>query len=420
MNKTWRVVIATAVALALLAGGFGGGFVVGSIYAAQDTPSFVSTPLPSGHPPVLDNQETGQPPAAADDMDALFAPFWEAWDLLHQYYVDQPLDDVTLMRGAIRGMMESLGDPHTGYMDPIEYEDATTQLSGEYEGIGAWVDTSGDYLTIVTPMKGSPAEQAGLKPGDMIIAIDGEDMTGVPPETARQKVLGPAGTEVVLTVLREGQEEPLEITVTRAKITVPSVEYEMLPEGIAYVRLNTFGDTTGAELRAALDELLAQNPKGVILDLRNNGGGYLTTAVDVASQFLSSGVVLYEQYGDGSRDVYKVRRGGLATDLPLVVLVNEGTASASEIVAGAIQDYERGTLVGVVTYGKGSVQNWIPLENDGAVRITVARWLTPNERTIDRQGLTPDVIVEITEDDYANDRDPQLDKAIEILLQTQP
>ncbi len=417
MSKTWRIIIAATLAVALLAGGFGSGFLAGSLYAGYSGKNTPEIPPPAVTAPAANanNQET---PAPAD-TEALFAPFWEAWDLLHAYYVDQPLDDVALMRGAIRGMMESLGDPHTSYMDPVEYEDATTQLSGEYEGIGAWVDTSGDYLTIVTPMKGSPAERAGLKPGDQIIAIDGEDMTGISPENARQRVLGPAGTQVRLTILREGEEAPLEITVTRARITVPSVESEMLPEGIAYIRLNTFGDTTSAELRNQLKALLAQNPQGIILDLRNNGGGYLTTAVDVASQFIAEGVVLYEQYGDGSRDKYTANGKGLATDIPLVVLVNEGTASASEIVAGAIQDYNRGLLVGTVTYGKGSVQNWIPLAGDGAVRITIARWLTPNERTIDRQGLTPDVIVEMTVEDFENDRDPQLDKAIE-LLQTQP
>jgi carboxyl-terminal processing protease len=245
-------------------------------------------------------------------------------------------------------------------------------------------------------------------------------MSNISPESARQKVLGPAGTDVVLTIRREGVDEPFDVTVTRGKITVPSVESEMLENNIAYIRLNTFGENTASELRAQLKDLLDQNPRGIILDLRNNGGGYLITAVDVASQFLSDGVVLYEQYGDGSRDEYRVKKGGLATDLPLVVLVNEGTASASEIVSGAIQDYGRGQLVGVKTYGKGSVQNWIPLDNDGAVRITIARWLTPKERTIDRQGLEPDVVVEMTEEDYKNDRDPQLQKAIELLLQQQP
>lgn len=415
--KALRTALIAIIALALLGGAFAGGFVVGktSTFFQGD----LSITIPSAPQPTT-NDNNGASSATPQDLETLFKPFWQAWDLLHEYYVDQPLDDVQLMRGAINGMLSSLGDPHTSYMDPTTYQDATSQLSGEYEGIGAWVDTSGEYLTIVTPMKDSPAEKAGLKAGDQIIAIDGEDMTGVSPEAARQKVLGPAGTDVVLTILREGVEKPFDVAVTRGKITVPSVESEMLENNIAYIRLNTFGENTASELRTQLKDLLDQNPQGIILDLRNNGGGYLITAVDVASQFLSDGVVLYEQYGDGQRDEYRVKKGGLATDLPLVILVNEGTASASEIVAGAIQDYGRGLLVGTQTYGKGSVQNWIPLDGDGAVRITIARWLTPNEHSIDHQGLEPDVTVEMTEEDYQNDRDPQLQKAIELLLQEQP
>jgi carboxyl-terminal processing protease len=195
------------------------------------------------------------------------------------------------------------------------------------------------------------------------------------------------------------------------------VEGKMLDKGLAYVRLITFGDKTSAELHSTLEALLKQNPKGLILDLRNNGGGYLSTAVDVASEFIPQGVVLYEEHSDGSRDTYTVNGKGLATEIPLVVLVNEGTASASEIVAGAIRDHQRGKLVGVTTYGKGSVQNWIPLSNDqGAVRITIARWLTPNGYSIHEKGLAPDVVVKMTEDDYKNQRDPQLDKAIDLLL----
>ena len=416
-NKLLRTFLIIFIGLVVFIGVAGGSFALGTLYAYQH-PFGAAGPKITPPPPPEKVEDAAE--ANGSDLETLFEPFWQAWDLLHTYYVDQPVDDTILMRGAIRGMMESLGDPHTSYMDPQEFEDANAQLSGSYEGIGAWVDTSGDYLTIVTPMSGSPAEKAGLQPGDQVIAIDGEDMTGVTPEAARQKVLGPAGTDVVLTIYREGVDTPFDVTITRSQITVPSVESEMRDDGIAYVRLNTFGDTTSEELETQLKDLMAQNPRGLILDLRNNGGGYLTTAVSVASQFMSDGVVLYEQYGDGTRDEYDLKKGGLATDIPLVVLVNEGTASASEIVAGAIQDYGRGQLVGVTTYGKGSVQNWIPLENDGAVRITIARWLTPKGRTIDKKGLTPDVVVEMTEDDYKNDRDPQLDAAVEILLGTQP
>jgi carboxyl-terminal processing protease len=270
-------------------------------------------------------------------------------------------------------------------------------------------------------MPGSPAESAGLKAGDMIIQIDGVDMTGIPGDLVIQRVLGPSGSEVVLTVVREGEPEPFDVTVTRARITIPSVEGEMLEGGIAYVRILQFAANTRQELRETLEELLAQNPTGLILDLRNNGGGYLDTAVDVTSEFVEEGVVLYEEYGDGTRQEYEVLGGGLAYDLPMVILVNEGTASASEIVAGALQDYGRGSLVGMTTYGKGSVQQWIPLaEDQGAVRVTIARWLTPNSRQIHEVGLTPEYLVEFTEEDFNAGIDPQLDQAVELLTQDSP
>jgi carboxyl-terminal processing protease len=233
-------------------------------------------------------------------------------------------------------------------------------------------------------------------------------------------VLGPAGSTVVLTILREGENAPLEFTIVRAKITIASASGEMLDNGIAYVQVTTFGSRTMPELLATLNELMAQNPKGIILDLRNNGGGYLQTSVEVASQFVNSGVILYEQYGDGSRDTYEALPNGLATDpnIPMLVLINEGSASASEIVAGALQDLGRAKLVGTVSYGKGSVQNWIPLSGEnGAVRVTIAKWLTPNENTIHKIGLTPDYPVEMTPEDRQAGLDPQLDKAVEILLE---
>lgn len=351
-----------------------------------------------------------------EELKQTFAPFWETWSLLHENFVDQPLDDVALMRGAISGMLAATGDKHTTYMDPTEFEQANASMEGEYEGIGAWVDTTGEYVQIISPMKGSPAEAAGLRANDIVIAVDGEDQTGVPGDLVLKKILGPAGEAVTLTIRRG--EETLEFTIIRAKITVPVVDYRMLDNNIAYLALYSFNDQATSQLRAALKELMAQKPAGLIFDLRDNGGGYLSTAIDVVSEFIPSGVVMYEEYGDGTRDAYTAKRGGRATEIPLVVLVNEGTASASEITAGAIQDLGRGKLVGVRTYGKGSVQNWIPLTTEkGGVRITIARWLTPKGTQISDIGLTPDLIVEMTEEDYAQGRDPQLDAAVQLLLQ---
>lgn len=421
MDKTTKYILGIFAALILLTGSFAGGFIARHALAQTGIfPGFSDDPISDV---VLPLSSTAVPPAPAqtattpNELQNLFVPFWEAWDIVHKQYVNQPVDDTLLMQGAIRGMMEAVGDDYTYYMDPQVYETESSSLSGEYEGIGAFVDTRGDYLTIVSPIEGSPAEAAGLRPGDMIIAIDGEDMTGYTPEEARQRVLGEAGTKVVLTVARAGESEPLEFTIVRAKITVPSVTGEMLDGGIAYIDINTFGDKTTDELRAKLDELLAQNPKGIVIDLRYNPGGYLITSVEVASEFLDEGVVLIEQYGDGSRDAYRALGNGRATDLPIVVLINNGSASASEIVAGALQDYGRAKLVGEQSYGKGSVQTLAPLSNDqGAARVTIAKWLTPDGRAIEGVGLAPDYIVELTEEDAANDRDPQLDKAVEILL----
>jgi carboxyl-terminal processing protease len=223
---------------------------------------------------------------------------------------------------------------------------------------------------------------------------------------------------VTLTILRPSTKETFDAKITRAKLAPDKVSGKMLDNNIAYIVLPTFGDNTSDELKTTLTTLLANNPKGLILDLRGNGGGYLDTAIKVVSQFVGDGVVMYEQQGDGTINTYKAIPGGLATKIPLVVLVNGGTASAAEITAGAIQDYNRGVLVGVTTYGKGSVQNWIPLEdNEGAVRVTIARWLTPKKRQINGVGLTPDYVVDYTEDQYKNGvSDPQLAKAEEVIL----
>lgn len=414
MNKLMRVLLFGFIALVLLLGTFSGGFLVGHFLPLGEGAGQNLLPEFATPPTVSPEQQSNTP----ESLQTLFTPFWEAWNIVHEEYVDQPVDDVILMQGAIHGMMDALGDEHSSYMDPKTFEDANAGLAGEYEGIGAWVDTTADYLTIISPIPGSPAEKVGLQPGDKIIAIDGEDMTGIDAELVRQRVLGPAGTTVRLTVAREGKTEPLEFSVKREKIVMKSATGEMLENGIGYVQITTFGDKTTPELRAALEELLAQNPKGLVIDLRNNGGGYLQTSVEVASEFISQGVILYEQYGDGRRVTYEALEDGRATEIPLVVLINEGTASASEIVAGAIQDYGRGPLVGVASYGKGSVQNWIPLSGEqGAVRITIAKWLTPKERTIHKEGLTPDVEIELTDEDRLAGNDPQLERAIEVLLE---
>jgi carboxyl-terminal processing protease len=413
-KNTTRNILLAVVAVVLIACSFGGGLAAGHFLPLGSIPSLSNNTTPTG---------TADQGGTPQDLQTLFAPFWEAWQLVHQNYVDQPLDNTKLMEGAINGMMQSLGDPHSTYMNPQEYKDATSQLQGSYAGIGAYVDTSSKLLTIIKPVTpDSPAAKAGLKAGDQIIAVDSTDVTSMDPEAVRQKVLGPEGTTVTLTIQR-GDQTPFDVTITRAIITVPSVISKMLDNNIAYIQITTFGDNTTQDFHDQLKQLMAQNPKGLILDLRNNPGGYLDAAVAIASEFIPSGVIVYERSGDGTKTPYEAASGGLATnpDLPLVVLVNGFSASASEIVAGAIQDTGRGKLLGETTYGKGSVQTWTPLSNnEGAVRVTIARWLTPNGRTIDKKGLTPDVEVKMTADDYTAGKDPQLDAAVQLLLNPQP
>jgi carboxyl-terminal processing protease len=404
--KTLLILIIAAI---LLGGAFSGGILIGAALPARAASSLPFKEWIQQSPAVQ---------AASDepDREKLFKPFWQAWELMHKYYVDQPMDDLLLMQGAIRGMLDSVGDPHTAYMNPEEYRQTNTSLLGKYEGIGAYVDIRGDYLKIISPMPGSPAEKAGLRPGDTVIKVDGDDMTGVNGNLVLSRILGPAGTDVTLTIVRDGENEPFDVTITRAAIKVASVESEMLDDDIAYINILTYGDETAKDVHQALVELMAKKPTGLILDLRYNTGGYLEAAIDIVSEFIPSGTVMYEEYGDGTRKTFEARGKGVAYDIPMVVLVNEGSASASEITAGAIQDLDRGELVGVTTYGKGSVQNWVELKDDqGAVHITTARWLTPKERQINGVGLEPDYVVEISDEDYEADRDPQLDKAIDLL-----
>ena len=397
---------------------FTGGLVAGYTIphsVSLNLPSILAPQPTSPSIPTTANQESTA--TTTQDLTTLFQPFWQAWDLVHQQYINQPVDDEKLMQGAISGMLNSLGDPYTGYLDPFEYQQANAPLVGDYDGIGAWVDATGDYLTITSPMDGSPAEKAGLKTGDKIVAVDGEDVTGQDPNIVLRKVLGPAGTSLTLSILREGESTPFDVTLVRANIKITLVSGKMLDNNIAYVKVMQFGQNTDQELRSELRTLLVQKPDGLILDLRDDPGGFLDTAINIISQFIPNGTVMYEEHSDGSRTPYDARPGGLATDIPMVVLVNQGSASASEITAGALQDLGRAPLVGVTTYGKGSVQTWTELDNnEGAVKITIAHWLTPNGTQINGVGLTPDYVVEMTDQDIQNNQDPQLTKAEQVLL----
>lgn len=353
-----------------------------------------------------------------DEEVAQFNLFWEVWRLVRErYYGDIPAAP-TPVYGAIRGALATLQDPYTIFVEPQPRALERADLQGRFGGIGALVTRGKEGEVILQPMPGSPAERAGIQNGDQLIKVDDTVITTtMRTEEIVLLIRGEVGTQVRLTLQRAGLTEPLEISVTRELIETPSVEWRILEQDktIGYLRIRMFTERTAEETRRALQDLLDKGASTFVLDLRGNGGGVLDAAVDVASEFLDSGVVLFEQRRDQAERSYPVKPGGLAVQQPLVVLVDGGTASASEIVAGALQDHKRAVLVGEKTFGKGSVQLVFDLSDASSVHITVARWLTPNRQRIDTQGLQPDIIVPISDEERAAGRDPQLERAVAYL-----
>lgn len=345
--------------------------------------------------------------------------FEEAWDILFRDYVGKEnLDPEALKRAAIEGMLRALDDPYTSYIDPEHYSLAYTHLMGKFEGIGAVLAIEDGQLTIVSPVMGAPAERAGIRVGDRVLEIDGQSTEGLNLLEAVIKIRGPKGTQVTLTILHKDEEAPVGITITRDDIQLKSVSVTMLLGNIAHIRVTYFSGETSAEFITALNQAQNEGARALVLDLRNNPGGPLEAAVAVASQFLQEGLVLYTVDGEGQRQDWEVMGGALAPELPLAVLVNEGSASASEVLAGAIQDHQRGPLIGVKTYGKGSINLLHHLSDGSGLYITIGRWYTPiKDRLIEGQGLAPDpgYEVELTEEDAQEGGDPQLDRALEYL-----
>jgi len=346
-----------------------------------------------------------------------FGLFWDAWNIVErEFYRESPLDHHEMTYGAIRGMVESLGDAHTMFLTPSQRVMFGQDLEGEFGGIGVTIrmNEQGQLMAVKT-LPGTPAERAGIKPGDLILAVDGKPIQGLDTAQAISMIRGPTGT-VVRLVIKRGTEEPFDIVLTRAVVSLPTLESRMLEDGIAYLALSEFNAKAGAGVRSALKDLLAQKPRGLILDLRGNPGGYLHIAEEVASEFFGDGLILFERSPDGAETRHSVRPGGRATEIPLAVLVDGGSASASEIVAGAIQDRSRGVLIGERTFGKGSVQITEQLKDGAGLQITIRRWYTPAGHQIDGKGLTPDVEVPLTEQDLQAARDPQLAAAVAHLL----
>jgi carboxyl-terminal processing protease len=356
--------------------------------------------------------------ASADEASE-FAVFWQAWHLIEDNFFGDLPDMQHVTWGAIRGAIDTLDDPHTTFLEPQPRQREREDLSGRFGGIGAYVTQAEDGSIILNPMPDLPAEQAGIQEGDIVVQVDDTEIT---PEMTVDSVVtlvrGKVGTTVRLTLRREGRSDPIVVEIERKEIPSPSLHWRMLEEaeGIGYMSIMLFSGRTDKELKEALGELREQGTSHLIIDLRGNGGGLFDAAIDVSSRFLPDGVVVYQVESDGSEEAYDVRGGYKADDWPIVLLVDGGTASASEIMAGALQDSGRAQLIGEKTYGKGSVQHVFDLTDGSSVHITASKWLTPNRRQIDGHGLVPDQEVSTTEEDRAQERDPQLERAIEYLL----
>ena len=345
--------------------------------------------------------------------------FEEVWNVLHNEYLDKAnINDQDLFYGAISGMVDALGDPHTMFFDPKLTKEFTQELEGSFSGIGAEIGLRDGYLVVIAALAGTPAEQAGLKSGDRILEVDGKDMAGISSSEAVTYIRGERGTEVVLTILPKNSETSKQLSIVREKIDIPSVVYKT-EDNIAIIEISNFNDDTDERLAKVAQQIINDNPRGVIIDLRNNPGGYLSTAVEVASYWLEAEqVVVRETFSDKRKDQdYKAFKRNSLAHFKTVVLVNEGSASASEILAGALQDYNLAQIVGMTTFGKGSVQQLMDLKDKSSVKITVAKWLTPNGRTIEGQGIIPDYRIDLSVEDYENDLDPQLDRAKELIFE---
>jgi carboxyl-terminal processing protease len=346
-----------------------------------------------------------------------FSLFWEAWNLVNEKYVDTTkIDQQKMIYGAISGMVKSIGDPFSSFMDPEESKQFSQELEGTFEGIGVEIGMKSDILTVISPLAGSPAEKAGLKAGDKVLKIGDKLTSDTTIDEAVSLIRGPKGTDISLTILHEKSSTPIEVKITRDQINVKSVTLDWKNNNIAVIKISKFGDDTVSGMNQVASQVVSQKAKGVILDLRNNPGGYLEAAVEISSKFIPQGkVVVSEEERGGGKKEYDARGGDILGGIPVVVLVNSGSASASEITAGALRDDLGAQLIGKKTFGKGSVQELEKLSGGSNLRVTIARWLTPNGDYIMEKGIDPTIDVDLTDTDYNNNRDPQMDKALEVL-----
>ena len=350
----------------------------------------------------------------SEDKQVDFSLFWKVWDILKEKHIDKnSLDAQKLIYGAISGMLKSSGDPYTSFFNPEESKAFSQDIEGSFEGIGAELGIKDDILTVIAPLSDSPAEKSGLRAGDKILEVDGKVVIDMTIDQAVDLIRGEKGTAVELTILHEGEQETKKVSIVRDKIEVKSVKTEFREE-IAYIKITRFSENTDREFSADVNSVISQGSRGIILDLRNNPGGLLDESVNVASRMIPKGkVVVTEEDSAGNRESLFTFGGDRLSSIPMVVLINEGSASASEILAGALRDNQGITIIGKKSFGKGSVQQLVDLPGGSSVKVTVAKWLTPNGDNITEKGINPDIGVDLTLEDFENDRDPQLDKAME-------
>lgn len=361
---------------------------------------------------------------ATSTVPADFGPFWEAWEILDKRFTPasstaEAVSSQEKVWGAIAGLAASYGDPYTVFFPPVESKAFEEEISGSFGGVGMEVDTVDGVLTVVAPLKGTPAERAGIEAGDRIIAIDGESSSGISTTEAVKLIRGEVGTKVSLTIVKKSDGQTTVKDIVRSLIDIPTVNTELLPNGVFVIELYNFSAASPDLFRSALREFVVSGSNRLVLDLRNNPGGFLEAALDMASWFLPAGkVVVTEDFGNGDQDiVYRSRGYDIFNDkLKMAILVNQGSASASEILAGALREYNKAVIVGESTFGKGSVQELVPVTSDTSLKITVAHWLTPLGNSISEGGITPDIEVEVNADNTADGADPVLDAAVKYLL----
>lgn len=402
--KTPRFILFFALFAVALAIGFGGGFVLGRAGGAQDGAA--------GDLRVLEKIFSRTSPEPTFDI------LQDGVKLIKAKYVDSDkVEEKDLVYGAMSGMFKALGDPYTVFLKPPDAKIFQENVNGAFEGIGAEIGIRDDMLTIISPLKDSPAERAGLKPGDKVLFVDDTETADLTLDEAVQIIRGPKGSAVVLTIAREGEPDNLKISIIRDTIKIPNIEWEKKEGGIAYISLYHFTEKAAGDFAKVSKEIIQSGERKIALDLRNNPGGFLEVAVDIAGWFLDPDltVVTEDRRGKGENKVYATRGSGLLKDYPLVILVNKGSASASEILAGALRDHRSVQVIGEKTFGKGSVQELTNFSDKSSVKITVAKWLTPSGLSIQDNGIEPDTLLEMTQDIFDEKGDIQLEKALEVL-----